>query len=127
MDELIDTVETVEIVDGVHARLLAPPSVIETEVVSDSIVDGGEGVAACVVGVAPLVGEMFVGVLVVKRTAPGRSNSCNFLLLWRLCLSSLTSRNCGRYFWCSCSAAQCSSEQCVGQPQSGCLELVGRI
>ena len=29
---------------------------IETETVSDSIVDGGEGVTACVVGVAPLVG-----------------------------------------------------------------------
>ena len=59
MDELIDTVETVEIVDGVRARLLTPPSVIETEVVSDSIVDGGEGLATCVVGVAPLplVGE----------------------------------------------------------------------
>lgn len=45
MDELMDTVETVEIVDGVRARLTAAPSVIETEVVSDSIVDGGEGVA----------------------------------------------------------------------------------
>lgn len=67
MDELIDTVETVEIVDGVRARLLAPPSVIETEVVSDSIVDGGEGVAACVVGVAPLVREeMLVGVGVTE-------------------------------------------------------------
>jgi hypothetical protein len=31
MDELIDTVETVEIVDGVRARLTAAPSVIETE------------------------------------------------------------------------------------------------
>ena len=67
MDELIDTVETVEIVDGVRARLTATPSVIETETVSDSIVDGGEGVAACVVGVAPLVGEeRFVGVGVME-------------------------------------------------------------
>jgi len=67
MDELIDTVETVEIVDGVRARLTEAPSVIETEGVDDSIVDGGEGVAACVVGVAPLVGEeMFVGVGVME-------------------------------------------------------------
>ena len=69
MDELIDTVDTVEIVDGVHTRLPrlpARPSVIETEVVSDSIVEGGEGLAACVVGVAPLVGEKrFVGVEVM--------------------------------------------------------------
>jgi len=50
-------VETVEIVDGVRARLTAPPSVIEVEAASDSIVEGGEGVAACVVGVTPLVGE----------------------------------------------------------------------
>ena len=35
---------------------------IEIEGVYDSIVDGGEGVPACVVGVAPPVGEMFVGV-----------------------------------------------------------------
>jgi hypothetical protein len=56
-------VETVEIVDGVRVRLATGPSVIETESVSDSIVDGGEGVAACVVGVAPLVGvERCVGV-----------------------------------------------------------------
>jgi hypothetical protein len=55
IDELIDTVETVEMVDGVRARLATGPSVIETKTVSDSIVDGGEGVAACVVGVAPLV------------------------------------------------------------------------
>ena len=54
--ELIETVETVEIVDGVRARLAAGPSVIETETVSDSIVGGCEGVAAYVVGVAPLVG-----------------------------------------------------------------------
>jgi len=67
MDELIDTVETVEIVDGVRARLTGAPSAIETEAVSDSIVDGGEGVAVCVVGVAPLVGEeMFVGVGVME-------------------------------------------------------------
>jgi len=67
MDELIDTVETVEIVDGVRARLTGAPSVIETETVSDSIVDGGEGVAACVVGVAPLVGEeRLVGVGVME-------------------------------------------------------------
>lgn len=70
MDELIDTVDTVEIVDGVRARLPrlpARPSVIETEVVSDSIVEGGEGLAACVVGVAPLVGEeRFVGVGVME-------------------------------------------------------------
>ena len=59
----MDTVETVEIVDGVRARLTGAPSVIETEGVSDSIVDGGEGVAACVDGVAPLVGvESVVGV-----------------------------------------------------------------
>ena len=63
MDEPIDTVETVEIVDGVRARLTAGPSVIETETVSDSVVDGGEGVAASVDGVAPLVGvERLVGV-----------------------------------------------------------------
>ena len=67
IDELIETVETVEIVDGVRARLAAGPSVIETETVSDSIVDGGEGVAACVVGVAPLVGvERCVGVGVME-------------------------------------------------------------
>lgn len=67
MDELIDTVEIVEIVDGVRARLTGAPSVIETETVSDSIVDGGEGVAACVVGVAPLVGEeILVGVGVTE-------------------------------------------------------------
>ena len=59
--------ETVEIVDGVRARLAAGPSVIETETVSDSIVDGGEGVAAWVVGVAPLVGvERWVGVGVTE-------------------------------------------------------------
>ena len=70
MDELIDTVDTVEIVDGVRARLTAPPSVIEIEGVADSIVDGGEGVAACVVGVAPLVGEeRFVGVGVMEVVA----------------------------------------------------------
>ena len=46
MDEIIETVETVEIVDGVHARLTVGPSLIETDGVSDSIVDGGEGVAA---------------------------------------------------------------------------------
>jgi len=67
MDELIDTVETVEIVDGVRARLTGAPSVIEIEAVPDSIVDGGDGVAACVVGVAPLVGEeRFVGVGVME-------------------------------------------------------------
>jgi hypothetical protein len=60
-------VETVEMVDGVRARLATGPSVIETETVSDSIVDGGEGVAACVVGVAPLVGvERCVGVGVME-------------------------------------------------------------
>ena len=56
MDELIDTVKTVKIVDGVRARLTAGPSMIETEMVFDSIVGGGEGVAASVAGVAPLVG-----------------------------------------------------------------------
>ena len=67
IDELIDTVETVEIVDGVRARLTAGPSEIETEAVSDPIVDGGEGVTACVVGVAPLVGvERWVGVGVAE-------------------------------------------------------------
>jgi hypothetical protein len=66
MDKLIDTVEAVEIVDGVRARLTAP-WVIEIETVSDSIIDGGEGVAACVVRVSPLVGEeRFVGVGVVE-------------------------------------------------------------
>ena len=35
MDELIDTVETIEIVDGVRVRLTAGPSVIEIEVVSN--------------------------------------------------------------------------------------------
>ena len=35
MDELIDTVEIVEIVDGVRVRLTAGPSVIEMEAVSD--------------------------------------------------------------------------------------------
>jgi len=60
-------VEIVEIVDGVRARLTAAPSVIEVETVSDSIVEGGEGVAACVVGVAPLVGEeRMVGVGVME-------------------------------------------------------------
>lgn len=59
--------EIVEIVDGVRARLTAAPSVIEVETVSDSIVEGGEGVAACVVGVAPLVGEeRMVGVGVME-------------------------------------------------------------
>ena len=65
----MDTVETVEIVDGVRARLTGAPSVIETEGVSDSMVDGGEGVAACVVGVAPLAGvesEVGVGVMDVE-------------------------------------------------------------
>jgi len=67
MDELIDTVEIVEMVDGVRARLTAAHSVIETETVSDSIVDGGEGVTACVVGVASLLGEeILVGVGVTE-------------------------------------------------------------
>jgi hypothetical protein len=67
MDKLIDTVETVEIVDGVRARLIAAPSLIETEAISVSIVEGGEGVAASVVGVAPLVGEeKLVGVGVME-------------------------------------------------------------
>ena len=53
--------------DGVRVRLAAGPSVIETETVSDSIVEGGEGVAGCVVGVAPLVGvERCVGVGVME-------------------------------------------------------------
>lgn len=53
--------------DGVRVRLAEGPSVIETEAVSDSIVDGGEGVAACVVGVTPLVGvERCVGVGVTE-------------------------------------------------------------
>ena len=52
MDELIDTVKAVEIMHGVRARLTAP-WVIEIETVSDSIMDSGEGVAACVVGVPP--------------------------------------------------------------------------
>lgn len=56
MDELIDTAETVEIMDGVRVRLTAGSSVIEIRTVSDLTVDGGEGVAACVVGVTPLVG-----------------------------------------------------------------------
>ena len=64
-------------------------------------------------------------VLEVERAAPGRSNSCNFLPLRRSCSSSLTSRNREQYFWCSWSAAQCSSEQCVGQPQSGHSKLTG--
>ena len=64
--------ETVEIVDGVRARLTAGSSVIETEGVSDSIVDGGEGVAACVVGVTPLVGvERCVGVGVAEVVGDG--------------------------------------------------------
>lgn len=72
MDELIDTVETVEIVEGVRMRLATGPSVIETETVSDSIVDGGEGVAACVVGVLSLVGEeRLVGVGVMDVDGEG--------------------------------------------------------
>ena len=35
IDELIDTVETVDIVDGVRTRLTTGPSEIETEAVSD--------------------------------------------------------------------------------------------
>ena len=67
MEELIETVETVEIVDGVRARLTEGPSEIETDGVSDSIVDGGEGVAGWVDGVAPLVGvERWVGVGVME-------------------------------------------------------------
>lgn len=47
--------------DGVRTRLATGPSEIETEAVSDPIVDGDEGVATCVVGVAPLVGGGEVG------------------------------------------------------------------
>jgi len=61
----------------------------------------------------------------IEGVAPGRSNSCSFLPLRRSCSSSLTSRNREQYFWCSWSAAQCSSEQCVGQPQSGHSNLTG--
>ena len=58
MDELIETVETVVIVDGVRARLTLGPSLIETDGVSDSIVDGGEGVERWVgVGVMEVVAE----------------------------------------------------------------------
>jgi len=66
IDELIDTVEIVEIMDGVRARHTGTPSVIETETVCNSIVGGGEGVAACVVSITPLVGEeILVGVMEV--------------------------------------------------------------
>jgi hypothetical protein len=60
-------VGTVEIVDGMCTILAAGPSVIETETVSDSMVKGGEEVAACVVGIVPLVGvERCVGVGVME-------------------------------------------------------------
>jgi len=59
----------------------------------------------------------------IGKVVPGRSNSCSFLPLRRSCSSSLTFRNREQYFWCSWSAAQCPSEQCVGQPQSGHSKL----
>ena len=72
MDKLIDTVEIVEIVEGVHMRLATGPSVIKTKTVSDSIVDSGKGVAACVVGVLSLVGEeRLVGVGVMDVDGEG--------------------------------------------------------
>ena len=62
MDELIDTVETVEIVDGVRARLRSTFS-DRNRGVDDSIVDDSGRVAAWVVGVAQAVEEeMFVRV-----------------------------------------------------------------
>lgn len=50
---------------------------------------------------------------------PGSSNSRILLPLLRSCSSSFASRSRPQYFWCSISASQCSSEQCVGHPQSG--------
>jgi len=69
MDELINTVEIVEIMDGVRARHTGTPLVIETlkqrpfAILSSG---GGEGVAVCVVSITPLVGEeILVGVMEV--------------------------------------------------------------
>ena len=50
---------------------------------------------------------------------PGNSNSRIRLPLLKSCSSSLASCSRAQYFWCSWSRLRCSSEQCVGQPQSG--------
>jgi hypothetical protein len=55
----------------------------------------------------------------MQTNIPGNSNSRMRLPERRSCSSSFTSRSRAQYFSCSGSAFQCSSLQCVGQPQSG--------